>query len=136
MARTSPTQRTLRALRDQGMKCGIVERYVAKAGPFGKKFDLFGIIDIIALDPVRGVIGIQSTGIDFRNHFLKMTEEQGQDVLDWIRTPGTVLQLWGWRKIKVKRGGKAMIYEPRIHEFTEADVLGQNVPEDEEGVEP
>lgn len=124
----SPTQRTLRALRDQGMRCGIVERYVAKAGPYGKKFDLFGIIDIICLDPVRGVIGVQSTGTGFRDHFLKMTEEHGQETLDWIRTPGTVLQLWGWRKVKVKRGGKAMVYEPRIHEFTEADVLGKLDP--------
>jgi len=133
MAKDSPTQRTLRALRDQGMKCGMVERYVAKAGPFGKKFDLFGIIDIIALDPIKGIIGIQSTGIGFREHYLKMVNDHGQDTLDWIRTPGASLQLWGWRKVKVKCGGKAMIYEPRIHIFTEEDVLGKEPPpEDEE----
>ena len=51
MAGLSPTQRTIRALRDQGLVCGIVERFNPHVGPHGIRQDLFGCLDIIALDP-------------------------------------------------------------------------------------
>lgn len=126
----SPTQRTLRSLRDQGRKCGIVERYNAHVGPHGIRQDLFGIIDIIALDPERGVVGIQSTGSAFSAHERTILEERRQDTLDWLSTPGTSLELWGWRKVKVTRGGKAMRWSPRIRTFTLAD-LGEHSLETE-----
>lgn len=118
----SPTQRTLGALRDQGRKCGMVERFNPHVGPHGIRQDLFGIIDIIALDPERGVVGIQSTGQAFAAHEQKLLEERRQDTIDWLSTPGTSLELWGWRKVKVKRGGKAMRWEPRIRTFTLDDL--------------
>jgi len=121
----SPTQRTLRALRERGLVCAIVERWNPFGGPMrpdgsgrvGRRNDLFGILDIIALDPERGVVGIQSCGGNFAAHLRKMQEEMAQEVSDWLRTPGTVLELWAWRKIKKARGGKAMIWEPRIYLF-------------------
>ena len=107
----TPTQRTLRELKHRGFVCGIVEKW----NSFAKiRQDLFGIIDIIALDPTRGVVGVQSTGSAFAAHDRKLTEEKAQASLDWLQTPGTVLELWGWRKVKRKRGGKAMIWQPRI----------------------
>jgi hypothetical protein len=72
----------------------------------GIRQDLFGIIDVLALDPQRGVVGVQSTGNDFAGHMRKLTEERAQECLDWLRTPGTALELWAWRKIKAARGGK------------------------------
>lgn len=110
----TPTQRTLRALRDKGMVCAIVERWNPHAGI---RQDLFGIIDILALDPERGVIGIQSTGSAFSQHADKLLNERAQECADWLSTPGTSLELWGWRKIKLKRGGTAMRWNPRIREF-------------------
>lgn len=127
---TSPTQRTLQALRSQGRKCGMVERFNPHVGPHGIRQDLFGIIDIIALDPERGVVGIQSTGSAFAEHERKLLEERRQDTHDWLSTPGASLELWGWRKVKVKRGGKAMRWEPRIRTFTLAD-LGEHSLETE-----
>jgi len=118
---TSPTQRTIRALKDQGRVCGIVERYNAHVGPHGIRQDLFGIIDIIALDPERGVVGIQSCGSDFAAHERKILEERAQESVDWLSTPGAKLELWGWRKVKLKRGGVAMRWQPRVREFTLAD---------------
>jgi len=120
---TSPTQRTIRELKNQGRKCGIVERFNHHVGPHGIRQDLFGIIDIIALDPERGVVGIQTTGSDFSGHYKKLTEEMAQSTLDWLKTPGAVLELWGWRKVKLKRGGKAMVWRPRIKEITMDDVI-------------
>jgi hypothetical protein len=123
----SPTQRTLKALREQGVICGIVERYLANVGPFGVRNDLFGIIDIIALHPEKGIVGIQSCGQSYSAHMKGMLEGDERDVgrdlskpeacREWIKAGG-VLQLWGWRKVKLKRGGKAMRWKPRFHEFT------------------
>ena len=118
---TSPTQRTLKALRDQGRIAGIVEKFNPYAGKFGIRQDLFGIIDIIALDKERGVVGVQSTGQGFSEHHKKLTIEKRQECIDWLETPGAVLELWGWRKIKVKRGGKKMTWHPRIKEYTLED---------------
>lgn len=119
---TTPTQRTIRELKNQGRKCGIVERFNAFVGPHGIRQDLFGIIDIIALDPERGVVGIQTTGNDFAGHWKKLTEDRYQETLDWLETPGTRLELWAWRKIKLKRGGKAMRWAPRVREVTLEDL--------------
>lgn len=119
----SPVQRTIRALRDRGCKCAIVEKWNRYGGDHGVRQDLFGIIDIIALDPERGVIGIQAcSGSSYQHHLKKLTEERAQDTLDWLKTPGTALELWAWRKIKVRRGGKAMIWSPRVRLITLDDL--------------
>ena len=117
----SNTQRTIRELRNQGRVCGIVERFNAHVGPHGVRQDLFGIIDIIALDPERGVVGIQSCGSDFAAHERTILNERTQEAIDWLSTPGAKLELWGWRKVKLKRGGKAERWSPRIREFTLED---------------
>jgi hypothetical protein len=123
---TSATQRTIRELRNQGRKCAIVEKWNAFVGTHGIRQDLFGIIDVLALDPQRGFVGIQCcAGSSFKAHYRKLTEERYQESLDWLQTPGGVLELWGWRKVKVKRGGKAMRWKPRVQEIT-LDDLGTN----------
>lgn len=118
MAGLSNTQRTLRALRARGLVAAIVERWNQYAGPHGIRQDLFGIIDVLALDPQRGVIGIQSCGSAFSEHFRKLTTEKAQETSDWLSTPGTSLELWGWRKVKLKRGGKAERWAPRVVQIT------------------
>ena len=131
MAKKSPTERTLAELRKRGMICGIVERwietpkgFVTRRGQFvkGIRKDLFGIIDIVALDPERGVIGVQSTGTGFSQHHKDLTTitEKRWACIHWLETPGTHLELWGWRK--VKRNGR-MVYEPRIKVYKLEDFL-------------
>ena len=119
----TPTQRTIRELKNRGQVCAIVEKWNAYAGI---RQDMFGIIDIIALDPVRGVIGVQSTGQAFSEHYKKLTQEKAQQTMDWLNTPGTVLELWGWRKIKAKKGGKAEIWAPRLAVITLADLVDKD----------
>lgn len=121
----SPTQRTLRALRDQGRVCAIVEKWNQHVGPHGIRQDLFGIIDVLALDPERGVIGVQSCGEAFAAHERKLLEERTIACIDWLSTPGTALELWGWRKVKLKRGGKAVRWSPRVRVFTLDDFGGE-----------
>lgn len=117
----SATQRTLRALREQGLVCAIVEKWNPYGGPHGIRQDLFGIIDVLALDPRRGVVGVQSTGNDFAGHFKKLTEERAQECLEWLRTPGTALELWAWRKVKAQRGGKLLLWQPRVQQLNPTD---------------
>ena len=123
--RIPPTQRTLKALRDKGLICGVVERFNPYAGQFGIRQDLFGIIDIIALDHSKGVIGVQSCGTAFSDHHRKLTEEKAQECIDWLKTPGASLELWGWRKVKMKlksgKRSKVDKYEPRVRVYTLED---------------
>jgi len=125
----SSVQRTLRSMRDQGRICGIVERFNSHVGPFGVRQDLFGIIDIIALSPDFGVVGIQACGQDFAKHVRTIMEEKAQESIDWLETkakcaschsltPATSFELWGWRKVKLRPGAKAMRWKPRVRIFT------------------
>jgi hypothetical protein len=123
MSDLSPTQRTIRELRNQGRRCAIVEKFNTHIGLHGARQDLFGIIDVIALDPERGVIGVQCcAGSSFAAHEQKILVEHAQETLDWLSTPGTALELWGWRKVKLKRGGKAERWQPRVREITPDDL--------------
>jgi len=121
----SATQRTLRCLREQGRICGIVERFNAHVGPFGIRQDLFGYIDILALDPQRGIIAIQSCGQSFAEHARKILENEIAP--EWLKAGGKI-ELYGWRKVKLKRGMKAERWMPRIREFTLADFGQKNFP--------
>ncbi len=108
----SNTSRTLKYVREQGWEADTVERWIKNpkhpAGGFRK--DLFGIIDIIALSE-KGIVGIQSCGQAFAEHNRKILAEPM--ALKWLEKGG-ILMLIGWRKIKLKRGGKAMRWSPRI----------------------
>lgn len=117
----SPTQRTMRYLREQGAICLVVERWNQHVGPHGIRQDLHGIVDILVLDPERGFLGIQACGQSFAAHKRKLVEELAQNCIDWLSTPGGCLEIWSWRKVKVKRGGKAMRWQPKIYEITKKD---------------
>ena len=120
----SPTQRTIRALKEQGMICAVVEKFNPHVGEHGIRQDLFGILDIQALDPVRGVIGIQACSQSSASHIRKIKEERTQETIDWLSTPGTKLEVWCWRKLKLKKGGKAMRWTPKITEILLSDITG------------
>ena len=105
------------ALKAKWCLVAVVEKWIPRARI---RKDLFGIIDIIALEPGRGIVGVQSTGTDFANHNTKLTVEMAENSIAWLEAGGH-LELWGWRKVKMKRGGARMIYEPRVKVYTLAD---------------
>ena len=117
----TPTQRTLKALRDRGAICGIVERFNQYAGQYGIRQDLFGFIDIIAIEPaLKQITGVQSTGSAFSMHLHMILVERKEPAMQWLISGGRI-ELWGWRKLKVKRGGKAMVWTPRMREIVLTD---------------
>ncbi len=125
----TPTQRTLKALKDQGFKCGIVERWISfgrrRDGQRGIRKDLFGIIDIVALDFSRGFIGVQSTGTGFSAHHKEITQDLDKikAAINWLSTPGGHLELWGWRKVNQSKTSKRKVYRPRVKVYTLADFI-------------
>jgi hypothetical protein len=56
----SNTSRTLEYLRQQGWVVGKVERFIQYAGKYGKRMDLFGFIDLVAMGE-GSIIAIQRT---------------------------------------------------------------------------
>lgn len=121
----SPTQRTIHRLKQQGrLWCGVVERFIAQAGPHGRRFDLFGIIDAVVLDPAHGIVGVQSCGNSFSEHFRKITTDGAEAAQEWLKCGGR-LELWAWRKVKRKLGSgawsKGRYWQPRVHVFNLKD---------------
>jgi len=121
MAGISNTSRTLNYIREQGWEADKVEQFNPHAGKFGQCKDMFGFGDIVAIGE-NSIIAIQSCGQSFSEHKRKILEDEivSPKALRWLECGGR-LMLIGWRKVKLKRGGKAMRWSPRILEFSVAD---------------
>lgn len=124
MGGLSPTMRTLRELRNLNRKCDIVERFIhnTKVNPCGGiRSDLFGFIDIIAIEPDKGVIiGVQSCGNSFAAHYRKIIRDRTENAIAWLRSGGKI-ELWAWSKVKAKPGGRRLVWRPRVQEITLKD---------------
>ena len=109
---TSPTKRTLDALRKQGYTCQVVERFCQYSK---RRIDLFGCIDLVALkerqnineykpgwwDFIPGsILGVQATtGDNASKRVQKAIAEPRLKV--WLEAGGK-FQVWGWRELKNK----------------------------------
>lgn len=123
MAKISNTSRTLEYIRNKGWIADKVEQFNSYAGKFGQRKDMFGFADIVALGE-KSIIAIQSCGQAFSEHDKKITEDENvaPNALLWLECGGRLI-LIGWRKVKLKRGGKAMRWQPRIKEYTIDDFI-------------
>lgn len=113
----SNTSRTLEYIRSRGWVADKVEQFNPYAGKYGQRKDMFGFGDIVAMGE-NSIIAIQSCGQSFAEHNRKITEDEtvAPLALQWLQNGGK-LMLIGWRKVKLKRGGKAMRWQPRIKEY-------------------
>lgn len=100
---TSPTQRSLKHLRDAGTIAQVVEHWQAFSR---RRIDLFAVIDIVALDVANGrTVGVQTTsGSCVSARVKKIFEEPRAKA--WLLC-GNRLLIHGWSKRgargKVKR---------------------------------
>lgn len=126
MSGLTPTQRTLKWLRDDGWNAEVVERWIPWANPIetpegtrraGNRKDLFGMIDIVAIKVGYAILGVQCFGAHGMPEHLKKVEENPQ-LSNWLDAGGD-LWLVSWRKVKVKRGKKATTWEPRVVDMRE-----------------
>lgn len=97
----TPSQRSTRYLQDQGWTCWKCEYWCS----FSKRRkDLFGFVDIFAMKPGHRPLLVQTTSGSNAAARLKKIEES--PLLNMAMEWGDVV-IHGWRKVKVKRGGKA-----------------------------
>jgi len=108
LKRKSPTSRTLDECRDRGWTAGVVEKFV-KFPPPGHHVDLFGVIDVVAIDldtviscggcgrnQHGATIGIQAcAGSGHAARRAKILAEPR--ARQWIDA-GNRLELWSWTK--------------------------------------
>jgi hypothetical protein len=106
---SSPTQRSLDYLRKNGAIAGIVERYNQYSR---KRNDLFGFIDIVAIQLDHTILGVQCTSAS--NHAARVAKilsaECNDAALRWLLA-GAQLQVMSWSKriTKKKDGSKAKV---------------------------
>lgn len=91
MAKTSPTQRSLKLLRETGWIPEVVERWNAYTKT---RKDLFGCIDIVALRHGE-LAGIQTTSASGSSRIAKIKAEPR--MISWLEAGGT-LYVHGWAK--------------------------------------
>lgn len=98
---SSPTQLSLAALRAEGYTCWIVEYWNSFSR---KRVDLFGIWDIIAIRDGETVV-VQTTAASSVSARVRKIAES--EHIAACRKAGWTCLVHGWRKKKIKRGGKA-----------------------------
>ena len=107
------TTRSLDYMRDLGFSVWMVERFL-RFPPPGRRVDLYNCIDFLAINEIS-TVGVQSCGSGFADHKKKILE--CEHTVSWLECVDRELMLIGWRKLKLKRGGKAMRWRPRIAHF-------------------
>jgi hypothetical protein len=109
----TPTSRTLDYFRKHNYIAGVVERYLPIPGGRPTRVDLFGFIDLVAINKDNGhTVFIQATsgsGVSAR-----VKKIIGHEHFPTVIKSGGAILVFGWRKLKVKRGGKAMRWQPLI----------------------
>jgi hypothetical protein len=108
----------MRCLRHEGATCAVVEKWNPHVGPVGIRQDLFGFVDVLVLDPGRGFVGVQCCARSgHAAHRRKILEDCTEMAMEWLRCGGKI-EIWSWGKQKIKRGGKAMKWVPKVEEIT------------------
>lgn len=112
------TQRTLKEIKKKGFRVGIVEKFNHFAGKFGVRQDLFGFIDLVYLDTERNkIVAVQSTSQNcYGPHRDKIVKDCAEAARLWLECGG-LIELWAWRKLKVKRGARKEVWKPRIEQI-------------------
>ena len=73
----------------------------------------------------KGICGIQScAGSGFAAHDRKILESEYSP--EWLKAGGHI-ELWAWRKIKMKRGGKQMVWRPRLKVYSLKDFKNEEL---------
>ena len=111
----TPTQRSLKHVRDLGWEAQVVEKWqvIPKHPAGGVRIDLFGVIDILCLVPNRGgVTGIQTTsGSNSAARRAKIEAEPR--MIRWCRA-GNSLEIHAWAKRGAR--GKRKLWTCRVVE--------------------
>ena len=89
----TPTQLTLRKLREEGWTVEVVERWVPGANI---RKDLFGFIDLMAIKDEQ-TLAIQATS--YSNMSARVKKIEASEHLTAVRKAGWSIWVIGWRKV-------------------------------------
>ena len=89
----SPTARSLAHLRAQGALVQVVEHWNHYAK---RRVDLFGFIDIVALDGKPGALGVQTTTQNNVSHRVLKLKTDCAGAMRWWLSAGNRLVIHGW----------------------------------------
>ncbi|HQD86810.1 MAG TPA: hypothetical protein PK822_07880, partial [Bacillota bacterium] len=117
MKQNLATQRTLKALRNDGWLVVVAERW----NPYARKRqDLFGWIDLVAIKPGVGIMGVQVCTQSFSAHMKKYAQAELLDAIRSWRNSGGLAQLWVWRRA-VKKGKTRATWHCKIYNLEVRD---------------
>lgn len=99
---SSPTQRSLKIMRERGFTCEITERW----NPFAKiRQDLFGFVDILCIK--EGVtVAVQTTS--YSNTNARINKIKSLESYETVKQAGWIVLVHGWHKNKA---GKWVVRE-------------------------
>jgi len=113
---SSPTQRSLALMREQGYVADIAESYNAF---IKKRKDLYKFIDLVGLHPKhKGVLAVQTTSGS--NIQARVKKAEGLPAYHLWLACGNPVEFHGWRKLLKKKGGKQKIWVPKVIRVTQS----------------
>ena len=92
-----------------GYRAQVVEKWVPQAR---NRIDLFGVIDVVGLNHETGLLGVQATTMSNRSNRVKKIKASPA-AWEWLQS-GNRLEVWCWRKLKLKRGQKAVRWKCHV----------------------
>lgn len=92
---SSPAQRSLALVRTEGYVAEVTERWNHWARI---RQDLFGFIDLLAMRPTRGFLGVQTTS--WANTSARIKKIASEPLAGIFLASGGSIQVHGWRKNK------------------------------------
>jgi hypothetical protein len=105
---TSPTQRSLKLLRDAGYFAAITEHWNQFAHI---RQDLFGFCDIVAFKGYGPVLFVQTTsGTNVSARVAKIVSNDAARA--WVQEPNRLIVVHGWRKVGER--GKRKLWDCRV----------------------
>lgn len=108
--RVTTAGKSLTLLRELGYVAGSVERRYG-----GFSYDFLGGIDIIAIKGDE-TLAVQTTSVNCGPEHLKKLQSLPEMKL-WLLGRGRRLELWTWKRYKVKRGGKRVEWRCNRYEL-------------------
>jgi hypothetical protein len=96
-------------LRDEGWSAEVVEKWNPHVR---QRKDLFGFADVLAMKPDERPMLLQVTSGS--NTAARIAKIKDEPLAAIALQSGFQIAVHGWRKLKLKRGGKAMRWSPKI----------------------
>lgn len=116
----SPTQRSLKYLRDLGYHCAIVERW----NPHTRiRQDLFGFADLLCIQANHSPLLVQVTSSGWSSRIKKI---QGEPLSKLALASGFKIEVHGWRKLKTNKNKMTIkvipLTEEDLDEFQSTEI--------------